>query len=124
MLGGVTSLSYLLAPAAVIGLVLNVADDVPGGFVERIGEAAADRVPTDVLGLTLIGLAVVAVVIAAAAAGSLLVDWAFTLRDEGERFAASRGLLTSRSRKRWPSRRWPVSTTKTSKNDSGSSAAA
>ena len=96
VLGGVTSMSYLLAPAAVIGVVLNVADDVPGGFVERIGEAAADRVPTDVLGLTLIGLAVVAVVIAAAAAGSLLVDWAFTLRDEGERFAASRGLLTRR----------------------------
>lgn len=96
VLGGVTSMSYLLAPAAVIGVVLNVADDVPGGFVERFGEAAADRVPTDALGLTLIGLAVAAVVIAAAAAGSLLVDWAFTLRHEGERFAASRGLLTRR----------------------------
>jgi putative membrane protein len=95
-LGGVTSMRYLLAPAAVIGVVVNVADDVPGGFVERFGEALADRVPTDVVGLVLVAAAVIAAVVLAAAAGSLLVDWDFTLRDEGERFSAARGLLTRR----------------------------
>ena len=95
-LGGVTSLSYLLAPAAIVGVVFNLADDLPGRFVERAAEAAADRFPTDVVGLALIAAAVVALVLAAAAAGSLLVDWDFTLRDEGERLAASRGLLTRR----------------------------
>ena len=95
-LGGVTSLSYLLAPAAILGVVFNLADDLPGRFVEQAAEAAADRFPTDAVGLALIGAAVVAAVLAAAAAGSLLVDWDFTLRDEGERLAASRGLLTRR----------------------------
>ena len=33
-----------------------------------------------------------ALVLVAAAAGSLLVDWDFTLRDEGERLTATRGL--------------------------------
>ena len=95
-LGGVTSLSYLLAPAAIVGVVFNLADDLPGRFVEQAAEAAADRFPTDAVGLALIGAAVVALVLAAAAAGSLLVDWDFTLRDEGERLAASRGLFTRR----------------------------
>jgi putative membrane protein len=36
-------------------------------------------------------------VLVAAAVGSLLVDWDFTLRDEGERLGASRGLLTRRA---------------------------
>ena len=96
MLGGVTSLSYLLAPAAIIGVVFNLADDLPGRFVERAAEAGADRFPTDAVGLALVAAAVVALVLAAAAAGSLLVDWDFTLRDEGERLAASRGLFTRR----------------------------
>jgi len=95
-LGGITSMSYLLAPAAIVGVVFNLADDLPGGFVERASEAAADRFPTDVVGIALVALAAVALVLAAAAAGSLLVDWDFTLRDEGERLAASRGLLTRR----------------------------
>ena len=95
-LGGVTSLSYLLAPAAIVGVVFNLADDLPGRFVERAGEAAADRFPTDALGLVLIGVVGIALVLAAAAFGSLLVDWDFTLRDEGERLAASRGLFTRR----------------------------
>ena len=95
-LGGVTSLSYLLAPAAIVGVVFNLADDLPGRFVEPAAEAAADRFPTDAVGLALIAAAVVALVLVAAAAGSLLVDWDFTLRDEGERLAASRGLLTRR----------------------------
>lgn len=95
-LGGVTSLSYLLAPAAIVGVVLNLADDLPGSFVEQAAEAAADRFPTSAVGLVLVGVAAMAVILAAAAAGSLLVDWDFTLRDEGERLAAARGLLTRR----------------------------
>jgi putative membrane protein len=69
---------------------------VPGSLVERVLDAAADRFPTDALGLALVGVAALAIVLAAAAAGSLLVDWDFTLRDEGERLAAARGLLTRR----------------------------
>jgi putative membrane protein len=95
-LGGITSMSYLLAPTAIVGVALNLADDLPGDFVESVVEGAADRFPTDVLGLTLVGAAAGAVVLAAAAAGSMLVDWGFTLRDEGERLGASRGLLTRR----------------------------
>jgi putative membrane protein len=95
-LGGITSMSYLLAPAAIVGVVFNLADDLPGNVIERAADAAADRFPTDALGLALVGAAALAIVLAAAAAGSLLVDWDFTLRDEGERLAASRGLLTRR----------------------------
>jgi putative membrane protein len=94
--GGLTSMSYLLAPAAIVGVVFNLADDVPGSFVERALEGAADRFPTDAMGLALVGAAALSIVLAAAAAGSLLVDWDFTLRDEGERLAATRGLLTRR----------------------------
>ena len=46
--------------------------------------------------LVLVAAAAVGLVRAAPAAGSLLVDWDFTLRDEGERLAAARGLLTRR----------------------------
>jgi putative membrane protein len=93
---GVTSLSYLFAPAAIVGVALNLADDLPGGYVERAVEAAADRFPTDAMGLALIGLGAAALVLFSAAVGSLLVDWDFTLRDEGERLTAARGLLTRR----------------------------
>jgi putative membrane protein len=96
VLGGITSMRYLLAPAAVVGVVANLADDLPGGLVETAAEDAVDRLPTDVLGLALLAVAALGVVLAAAAGGSLLVDWAFTLRDEGKRFAAARGLLTRR----------------------------
>ena len=94
--GGVTSLSYLLAPAAVIGVIFNLADDLPGGLVERAGDAAVDRVPTHPLGVALAVLAGVGLLLAIAAAGSLLVDWRFTLLDQGERITAVRGLLTRR----------------------------
>ena len=93
---GVTSLAYLFAPAAIVGLVLNAADDLPGQFVERGVEAGVDRFPTDAMGLVLVGVAAVALVLVSAAAGSLLVDWDFTLRDEGERLTAVKGLLTRR----------------------------
>jgi putative membrane protein len=95
-LGGVTSMRYLLAPAAVVGILFNIADDLPGGFAERAAEALADRFPTDAWALGLLGFGAVALVLVVAAAGSLLVDWDFTLTDEGERLAASRGLLTRR----------------------------
>ncbi len=95
-LGGVTSMRYLLAPAAVVGVLFNIADDLPGGFAERAAEASADRFPTDAWALGLLGFGALALVLVVAAAGSLLVDWDFTLTDEGERLAASRGLLTRR----------------------------
>jgi putative membrane protein len=95
-LGGVTSMRYLLAPAAVVGILFNIADDLPGGFAERAAEALADRFPTDAWALGPLGFGAVALVLVVAAAGSLLVDWDFTLTDEGERLAASRGLLTRR----------------------------
>jgi putative membrane protein len=97
VLGGITSMSYLLAPAAIVGVAFNLADDLPGGFVERAAEGAADRFPTDAIGIALVVAAAVGLVLVAAAAGSLLVDWAFTLRDEGERLGASRGLFTRRT---------------------------
>jgi putative membrane protein len=95
-LGGITSLSYLLAPAAVVGVVANLADDLPGGVLERGAEAAADRVPTDAFGILMLLGGLVLLVLVLAAAGSLLVDWGFTLLDDGERLTASRGLLTRR----------------------------
>jgi putative membrane protein len=96
VLGGLTSMRYLLAPAAVVGVVFNLADDLPGGIVERVEEGVADRFPTDTLGILLVVALAIALVVLAAIAGSLLVDWRFTVRDEGERLAASRGLLTRR----------------------------
>ena len=95
--GGLTSGRHILAPLAVIGVIANFADDLPGEFVEDALGSAADRAPTDVLGISL--LAVVAVLLAAviAAAGSLLADWDFELADDGERLVARRGLLTRRS---------------------------
>ena len=96
VLGGLTSMRYLLAPAAVVGVVFNLADDLPGGIVDRAADAAADRFPTDALGIVLVVALAIGLVVLAAIAGSLLVDWRFTLRDEGERLAASRGLLTRR----------------------------
>jgi putative membrane protein len=80
----------------VIGVVVNLADDIPGGLVERGAETALDHVPTHPLGITVTVLAAVALVFAIAAFGSLLVDWRFTLTDEGERLTAARGLLTRR----------------------------
>ena len=96
VLGGITSMRYLLAPAAVVGVVFNLADDLPGGIVDRATDAAADRFPTDTLGIVLVVALGIGLVVAAAIAGSLLVDWGFTTRDEGERLVASRGLLTRR----------------------------
>ena len=88
-------MSYLLAPAAIVGVVFNLADDLPGGVRRsaRRGCSPTDSPPTS-SGSRSSASAAVALVLAAAAAGSLLVDWDFTLRDEGERLAAARGLLT------------------------------
>ncbi len=94
--GGITSLSYLLAPAAVIGVIFNLADDLPGGLVDRAGNEAVDRVPTHPLGVAVAVLVAFALLLGIAAAGSLLVDWRFTLLDQGERLTAARGLLTRR----------------------------
>ena len=95
-LGGITSMRYLLAPVAILGVLFNLADDLPGGYVERTGDAAADHVPTHPLGVAVAGAVVFVLVLAIGAAGSLLVDWDFTLTDDGERLTASRGLLTGR----------------------------
>jgi putative membrane protein len=95
-LGGVTSGRYLLAPAAIVGVLLNLADDLPGGLIERGTEAAVDRAPTDPVGITAaVGLAVLLVLLFAVA-GSLIVDWGFLLRPEGDGVTAERGLLTRR----------------------------
>ena len=94
--GGITSLSYLLAPTAVIGIVFNLADDLPGGLVERGGHELLDHVPTHPLGISVAVAVGLGLVLAIAAFGSLLVDWRFTLEDDGDRLTAVRGLLTRR----------------------------
>jgi putative membrane protein len=95
--GGLTSGRYLLTPLAAIGVLASFADDLPGGYVERFLSAAADRAPTDALGLSLLVAAALLLAAALAAAGSLIADWDFQLADDGERLAARRGLLTSRA---------------------------
>ena len=95
-LGGITSMRYLLAPAALVGVVFNLADDLPGGLVERATDAALERAPTDPFAIAALVAGGVVIVLLAAAGGSVLVDWNFTLADEGERLTAVRGLLTRR----------------------------
>jgi putative membrane protein len=95
--GGLTSGRYILTPLAVIGVIANFADDLPGSFVEDLVGSAADEAPTDVLGISLLVVAAVGLALALAAAGSLLADWDFELSDDGERLVARRGLLTKRA---------------------------
>jgi uncharacterized membrane protein YdbT with pleckstrin-like domain len=95
--GGLTSGRYILTPLAVLGVIANFAEDLPGGYVERFFEDAAERAPTDVLGLSLLVVAAILLAAGFAAAGSLLADWDFELADDGERLVARRGLLTSRA---------------------------
>jgi putative membrane protein len=95
-LGGITSFSYLLAPAAVIGVAVNLLDDLPGNVVERATDTLVDNAPTNARGISLAAVVALVLAVAIAAAGSLLVDWGFTLVDDGERLTASRGLLTRR----------------------------
>jgi putative membrane protein len=95
-LGGVTSLRYLLAPLAVVGVAFNLLDDLPGGLLERAEDAATDLLPTHPLGIAAFAAGAFVFVLAVGAAGSLLVDWNFTLTDDGERLTASRGLLNRR----------------------------
>jgi putative membrane protein len=96
-IGGLTSGRYLFAPAALVGLLFNIADDLPGGLVERATDAVAERLPTDPVGIGASLVAGFALVLVFAAAGALLVDWDFVLRAEGERFTAERGLFTRRA---------------------------
>ena len=95
--GGVTSGRYILAPLAVIGVIVNFADDLPGAFGDRLVSEAADRFPTEVLAVTMLVIAGLFLAIVLAAAGSLLTDWNFELTDDGDRLVAQRGLLTRRS---------------------------
>jgi len=94
--GGLTSGRYILAPLAVIGVIANFADDLPSALGDRLLSEAADRVPTEVLGLSLLVVGGVFLALALAAAGSLLTDWSFELTDDGDRLVAQRGLLTRR----------------------------
>jgi putative membrane protein len=96
-IGGLTSGRYLLAPAAVVGVLFNFADNLPGGLVERAIDAGSDRFPTDRLGIAVALVTGVLLVALLAVAGALLVDWGFTLRAEGDRLTAERGLLTRRT---------------------------
>ena len=95
--GGLLSGRYLLAPAAVVGVLFNLADDLPGSLVERGTEAVIDRVPTGATGITATVVAGLVLIGLLAVAGSLLVDWGFTVRAEGDRITAERGLLTRRT---------------------------
>ena len=95
--GGLTSGRYILAPLVALGVIANFADDLPGAFGERLLSEAADRVPTEVLGVTLLIVGGVFVALVLAAAGSLLTDWNFELTDDGDRLVAHRGLLTRRA---------------------------
>ena len=95
--GGLTSGRHILAPLVVVGVVTNFADDLPGDFLERLVSSAADRAPADALGGSLLVVSAVLLTAVLAAAGSLLADWEFELSDDGERFLARRGLLTSRA---------------------------
>ena len=46
--GGLTSGRHILAPLAIIGVIANFADDLPGQLGERLFDSAADRAPTNV----------------------------------------------------------------------------
>jgi putative membrane protein len=96
VVGGLTSGRHILAPLVVIGVIANFADDLPGELGDRLVSAGIDRLPTDVLGVSLVAVAAVLLALGLAAAGSLLADWNFQLTDEGERLVARRGLLTHR----------------------------
>jgi putative membrane protein len=95
-LGGLTSSRYLLAPAAVVGVLFNLADDLPGGVVDRASDAVVDAAPTDPVGVAAAVGAGVVLVLLLAVSGSLLVDWSFLLRADDDRLTAERGLLTRR----------------------------
>ncbi len=95
--GGLTSGRYILAPLAVIGVIANFADDLPSTLGDRLLSEAAERVPTEVLGLSVLVVAGVFLALVLAAAGSLLTDWSFELTDDGDRLVAQRGLLTRRT---------------------------
>ncbi len=95
--GGLTSGRYILAPLVALGVIANFADDLPGALGERLLNAAADRAPTELLGLTVLIGAAVVVALGLAIAGSLLTDWNFELTDDGDRLVAQRGLLTRRA---------------------------
>jgi putative membrane protein len=79
-----------------VGVLLNLADNLPGGLVERGTEAAVDRAPTDPVGIAAAVGAGFVLVLLFAVVGSLLVDWGFLLRPEGDGVTAERGLLTRR----------------------------
>jgi putative membrane protein len=95
--GGLTSGRHILAPLAIVGVIANFADDLPGDLFEDLLGSAADRAPTDVLGVSLLVAAALVLAALLAAGGSVLTDWDFELADDGERLTARRGLLTSRA---------------------------
>jgi putative membrane protein len=94
---GATSGRYVLAPLALIGVMWNLAENVPGGGIEDLGDAVLDRAPSGAVWFVLLAVGVLAAAAALGALGSLLVDWAFVLTGDGERLVATRGLLTRRA---------------------------
>ncbi len=95
--GGLTSGRYILAPLAVIGVIANFADDLPSALGDRLLSEAADRVPTEALGVSVLVVVGFFAALVLAAAGSLLTDWSFELTDDRDRLVARRGLLTRRT---------------------------
>jgi putative membrane protein len=94
---GATSWRYVLAPLAVIGVLWNLAENVPGGALEDLGDAVLDRAPSGAVWVAVLAVGAFAAAVALGALGSLLVDWSFVLTDDGERLVATRGLLTRRA---------------------------
>lgn len=96
-LAGATSARHLLVPVTALGALLNVAGDDRLPWVRGAVDAALRAAPSDATGIALVALGALAAAALVAAAGSLLVDGGFVLRDDGERLTAERGLLARRS---------------------------
>jgi len=93
---GATSGRYLLVPVAAVAGLLNALGDQLPGVRDGVEDAVA-MTPSGAGGVALVVVAALALAVLVAAAGSLLVDGGFTLREDGDRLEARRGLLARRT---------------------------